>query len=467
MFSDSGMAIADPETHPETLIDGSKGPLEVPVGLIIPPPDIREIIEKTADYVHRNGSSFEARIRENERKNTRFNFLNPSDPYFPYYEWRLDENREGRGGLMHGSSETKPSAEEPEEIGPKEPPPLEFAITMPRIAALDLDILRQTALFVARNGRSFASLLAQREERNYQFDFLRPNHSLYQYYMKLVDQYVKVLSPPKDLKERLEDNIKNKYIVLERAQQRADWKKYQEAETQKAAEEAEAEKIAFAQIDWHDFIVVETIEFTHADKEVELPPPMSLSELEHASLEQKQLLSLFNASKLLAIEEAPPTADDVEVETITEVAESPAAPPSNLRFDEDEERIKERQEALRRQRQAQADAQAPASKQNMKIRAAGSTRLVSKRETKEIMQECPRCHMLIPASEYSEHIRIELLDPRWKEERAKAEARYSMSNLTTSEVATNIKRLASARSDLFDSEGNALTPEEANRQKKR
>jgi hypothetical protein len=30
-----------------------------------------------------------------------------------------------------------------------------------------------------------------REQRNYQFDFLRPQHSLFQYFTKLLEQYTK------------------------------------------------------------------------------------------------------------------------------------------------------------------------------------------------------------------------------------------------------------------------------------
>lgn len=44
------------------------------------------------------------------------------------------------------------------------------------------DILRLTALFAARSGRRFTSELANRESRNYQFDFLRPSHSLFGYF---------------------------------------------------------------------------------------------------------------------------------------------------------------------------------------------------------------------------------------------------------------------------------------------
>ena len=48
------------------------------------------------------------------------------------------------------------------------------------------DILRLTALFTARSGRRFTSELASRENRNYQFDFLRPSHSLFGYFNRCV-----------------------------------------------------------------------------------------------------------------------------------------------------------------------------------------------------------------------------------------------------------------------------------------
>ena len=56
--------------------------------------------------------------------------------------------------------------------------------------------MKLTAQFVARNGRSFLTNLMNREQRNFQFDFLRPQHSLFNYFTKLVEQYTKVLCHP-------------------------------------------------------------------------------------------------------------------------------------------------------------------------------------------------------------------------------------------------------------------------------
>ena len=66
---------------------------------------------------------------------------------------------------------------------------------------------------MARNGRQFVNALAQREQRNYQFDFLRPSHSLYPYFNQLVEQYSKVLMPPNALQKQIADFANNKEQV--------------------------------------------------------------------------------------------------------------------------------------------------------------------------------------------------------------------------------------------------------------
>lgn len=61
---------------------------------------------------------------------------------------------------------------------------------------------------------------------------------------------------------------------------------------------------------------------------------------------------------------------------------------------------------------------------------------------------------------------VELLDPRWKEQKAAAESRYS-ATITGSEIAQNLKRLASQRNDVFDpATGQAMSEEELARRKK-
>lgn len=47
-------------------------------------------------FFRRNGPEFEARIRQNEINNPKFNFLNPNDPYHAYYRHKVNEFKEGK-----------------------------------------------------------------------------------------------------------------------------------------------------------------------------------------------------------------------------------------------------------------------------------------------------------------------------------------------------------------------------------
>eukprot|EP00126_Sphaerothecum_destruens_P001282 Sdes_comp13844_c0_seq1m3311 len=97
-------------------------------------------------------------------------------------------------------------------LEPKEPEEREFSESIPSISALDMDIVKLTAQFVAKNGRDFLSELVRKEQHNFQFDFLRPQHSWFNYFTKLVEQYSKILMPSPELKEKLRrrrDDIKD------------------------------------------------------------------------------------------------------------------------------------------------------------------------------------------------------------------------------------------------------------------
>merc|ERR1711977_265078 len=149
--------------------------------------EIKALLEKTAGYVARNGNVFEDRIREKEKHNPKFSFLSPNDSYNAYYLWRLSEIKEGRGTAVAAGRAGEAEAEPEKPQGPPEPPEFHFSARMPNISAQDLEVVRLTALFVAKNGRQFMTTLSQRETGNYQFDFLRPNHTLHSFFQRLID----------------------------------------------------------------------------------------------------------------------------------------------------------------------------------------------------------------------------------------------------------------------------------------
>jgi splicing factor 3A subunit 1 len=205
-----------------------------------------EIIEKTATYVSRNNKDFEERIRENERANPKFAFLNPLDPYYEYYDWRLNELQIVGGTKQPTPFATRTSTPQiKKEIGPPEPPPFLFSGKLPPISAQDLDILRLTALFIARHGNAFQRTVAERESRNYQFDFLRQNHSLYPYFQETVGQYHNVLLPPKGMLDQVRRLAEDREAILDDIKVRVVWQKHIVEQTQKEKQEQEREKRKF------------------------------------------------------------------------------------------------------------------------------------------------------------------------------------------------------------------------------
>lgn len=393
-----------------------------PPGVVLPPKDIRSIVEKTAGYVARNGPVFEDRIRQKEIHNPKFSFLSTNDAYNAFYLWRLNEIREGRGTAVSAGRVGEVAPKEPEKPqGPAEPPEFHFSARMPNINAQDLDVVKLTALFVAKNGRSWMTSLSQRETGNYQFDFLRPQHSLYQFFSRLVDQYTELLTgstidggrPERERIEQLERNVNDRFLMLDRAKQRAEWVKYQEQQKAKQEEEAEAEKLAYAQIDWHDFVVVETVLFTEADDHTDLPPPTSLGDLQSASLEQKAMMSLQPYN--MRIEEAMPTDEDsyyapAPVQMPPPQASYAPQQPDFMDYapqapaQEDEEELRIRERAENRERALQAQAAAKGGTGPMRIRNDYVPRAQARRQN-ESMALCPNCKRKIPYDELAEHMR--------------------------------------------------------------
>ncbi|KAF7295109.1 hypothetical protein MIND_01049300 [Mycena indigotica] len=447
-----------PEVAMEYAHDGPR----FATGLILPPPDIKSVIDRTALFVARSADppQFEDKIREGQRSDPKFSFLNPADPYHGYYRHKMD--RISKGDLGDEAKEKQENGEsesfaEPIDIGIQPPPP-EFVLDLPNISSIDLDILKLTALFTARRGRTFLASLSAREGRNYQFDFLRPTHSLFGYFNRLVEQYTKVLHPNKEMLEQLRSRteVGTKWTALEIARRHAKWEKHKREQDKKRQDDQEAERIAFAEIDWHDYHIVQTIEFTGADANSELPPPMSVQEVENMTLAQKRMAAMIMEN----------TADDIEAHRAKQAAaEAEAAAAVGGDMDapmeesDDEEPSVERlqREAEERRKEIERATALQASSMNpagpMKIRTNHVPKLGAR--NKETMTSCTICGQQIPVDDLEEHMRIELLDPKWKEQRNAIEARKAQASELQSgaNVVSALKGLARTRVDIFGGEG--------------
>ncbi|KAK4258189.1 hypothetical protein QN277_007662 [Acacia crassicarpa] len=430
------------------------------IGIIHPPPDIRTIVDKTAQFVAKNGPEFEKRIIANNAGNVKFNFLNSSDPYHAYYQHRLAEFRaqnqsstqqsplqlvdsalsestlsapasdiNDAAAAITATTKPDPSSQFMPVRKVLEPPEAEqYTVRLPEgITGEELDIIKLTAQFVARNGKSFLTGLTSREVNNPQFHFLKPTHSMFTFFTSLADAYSKVLMPPKGLTEKLRKSVSDMTTVLERCVNRLEWERSQEQARQKAEDEVELERIQMAMIDWHDFVVVESIDFAD-DEDKELPPPMTLEEV-------------MRRSKVSAMEE-----DIVEPEKEVE-----------MEMDEEEAQLVE--EGMRAASLEDND-DGKKGGVNVTEEPEPPMRIVKnwKRPEERIPAErdptkfvvSPITGELIPINEMSEHMRISLIDPKYKEQKERMFAKIRETTLAQDdEISKNIVGLARTRPDIF------------------
>ncbi|KAF3004222.1 SF3a splicing factor complex subunit [Curvularia kusanoi] len=460
------------------------GDLDVkpPENIVIPPATVRAGVAKTADFVNRRGDQVLAGLKQRISNDTKsqITFIQDDDPYNPYFLWYLEQLKAGHGPAAKSTAQAVP--EKPK--GPPEPAKFRFSARMPNISAKDLEVLKLTALYTARIGENWLKELRNRESGNFQFDFLRPQHSFFQFFRSLVDQYKILLEEEQTVETRiaeLQENIKNRFHVLERAKGRAEYVKYVSAQKEKEEKKAEDEKKEYASIDWHDFTVIATVLFDEGDDAADLPPPALLNDLQSQSLEQKAAVSLstrrleeampdeetyYNVSQQNAVpQQAYPAAQPMPMPMAPAPYQQQYAPPP-----QDYSYMAAQRQREEEQARAQAEADARARQQAATRGAPGRIvtdyvpRAAKKANVATVV--CPNCRQHIPSHEIDEHIRIELLDPRWKEQRDKAEQRYS-TTINTADVANNLKRFASQRDDIYDgATSQAISVEEEARRKR-
>ncbi|GAC95594.1 hypothetical protein PHSY_003170 [Pseudozyma hubeiensis SY62] len=440
-------------------------------GIIYPPPELRRTIDKAAELIAKKDPSFENNIKAAEQNNPKFAFLKEDDAYHAYYASRRDAVRRGEtltpvasesasnavitdSSIQGGSTD---AAAGPSTQVPPEPHPFEFSADLPNITAVDLDILKLTALFTARKGRSFATSVLSRESKSYQFEFLRPSHSLFTYFNHLVEQYQKVISPPLSVldsvklgaygttdqagiaQQRARSSLGAgkggaRPYLLEQSKARAEWERYTREKRKKQDEDQDKQRQAFNEIDWQDFVVVGTVELTEADQHIDLPPPRSLREMETMTLAQKKMASM--------IMESDAAADDVEdVEELS----MPGRPATSI--------------------SAQASTSTPTTPIVEEVQQMGSRGgtikvrkdyvprgLASRAKpsgTSVAMTKCPVCGDQVAIDEMAEHVRFELLNPAYREQRQQLEAKKAQQAALQAgaDPTYYLKQLASSRAD--------------------
>jgi splicing factor 3A subunit 1 len=362
----------------------------------------------------------------------------------------LDSESESESNEEQSSSEPNDGSTANTEKESLIPPQQRYTVLLApnNISLAQLEVIKLTAQFAALNGKggSFLRDLTIREWNNPFWGFLQPRHSHYAYFTQLIELYRRLLQEAvviheiemkqrsnemlgdqisllelakikdsvgldasleekEDIKNQInliESTAGNVYKCLEYSAYHAEYDRYYEEKRRTELESMEGSGGlgGTAKIDWHDFVVVETIDF-HVDEIVEsLPPPPPPVSLKSDQVQTK--------------------------EADTEMEES---------SDEDDEQIKVVEGYAPKVVSSQA-----------KLSSESMTHVID-----------PITKKSIPIADMTEHMRIQLLDPKWAAEKAKFLEKQKESNLVSGdEIARNMMTFAKGRTDLFGTAVSAI-----------
>jgi splicing factor 3A subunit 1 len=326
------------------------------------------------------------------------------------------------------------------DVPEKLPYQFEFILNHPtEVSAMDVDIIKLTAQYTAINGRDFLAAIAQREQKNPQFDFLKPTHMLFSYFTSLVDSYAKIVHPSVELQQRVQSRTdKNK--VYEYAVHRWGWTKSEEEKKRRAEYEADSEKLAFQQIDWNDFVLAEVIDFPE-DELFEIPGLSDLG-LNNNNNNNNNVVPSSSAASSIPLSQMPPPPPPPPTKSAMGVP--PPPPPvastkptpmdqSNDDDDDDDEEIK--------------------------VVSNYQQRIGQQNTSQPLMMIDPVSGKPIPLNQLEEHMRIQLLDPKWKEEQKRfLDKQKETGYAEGASIADSLKLFARKRGDIFGQSSNdALT----------
>lgn len=109
--------------------------------LILPPPVIKAIVDKTAAFIAKsnNAAMLEEKFKQREKTDSRFAFMNESDPYHAYYADRLAAFKAGEQPEQKTEDKEGADGKAEDDGRPPQPPALEFLVEdPPKINAVDL-----------------------------------------------------------------------------------------------------------------------------------------------------------------------------------------------------------------------------------------------------------------------------------------------------------------------------------------
>ena len=328
-----------------------------------------------------------------------------------------------------------------------EPPPFEFTVEHPSgLNALDVDIIKLTAQYTVANGKDFLLGLAVREQRNPQFDFLKPTHMLFSYFTTLVDAYAKVLQPSSEQTERMKAK-KDRMKALESAVHRWEWRRSEEERKKKDAVHVDQERSAFQSIDWFDFTVVETIDFGE-DELYEQPKPLGrVEEDEDMEMDEDDDDHLRQAAtQRMEMPQPPPFNPNARVQSSSSSSHVAQTEDVNMVREGGESSIYGGGGELETEMEVEIE-----TEMDLNVVSDYTPRMAgSGPNTGPMTMVDPISGKIIPVDEMSEHMRVQLMDPRWRIEQKRFQEKQRETGYAEgASIADSLQQFARKRGDIF------------------
>jgi splicing factor 3A subunit 1 len=281
------------------------------------------------------------------------------------------------------------------------------------------------------NGRDFLATIAQREQRNPQFDFLKPTHLLFSYFTALVDSYMKVINPSIELKERVLERT-NLDTVFKYAVHRWSWSKKEEERKRQEQLQTDKERLDFQAIDWNDFVLVEQIDFPE-DELFEIPGLTNLG----ISNNNQAVNGVGNGHAPSASSFPPPP--------LAPGGRTGVPPPPML------PKQQSSSQPMIIDGDGEDDIKVVSNYQpRIGGTAASSSSYSSAASSASSMTIDPVSGKPIPLAQLEEHMRIQLLDPKWKEEQKRFQEKQKETGYAEGgSIADSLKLFARKRGDIF------------------
>lgn len=339
------------------------------------------------------------------------------------------------------------------------------------------DLIKITAQFIAKNGQGLLNIIQKREINNKAYDFLKPTNQLFPYFNDILKSYTNCLFIKSELKSKLEtysnmnsmlwskeelvkESFKkrldcnlsrycceNNNVVLIKAKERYFINKKENEMKERLKKLEEEEKALMMKINWGDFIVVEVVDFEDITNTIELADVDV-----NANVNANETNGINGIKDDIRINATNTNTNFINVNNNNNKLIKSHIPVESYSIN------KINNEGLNKEPNNDNlnIIQKLAQNKEDNIHIIKNYDLISKqikqqqRINDQTLLKCVFCNRNIPESEYDDHLKIELLDPKWKELKNEINKRKEERTLNdNSSMIKYLKEFTTQRPDLF------------------